>query len=258
MTEEEKNNLAQPPEGSPEHFSGKDALGHVAEAQARGLVAAAEEHGTEPPGFLSAGADAARDTAIALLLLTHLLSVLDISKTYLLKGILVFAASWLIWKLGRAAWLGWAQLERLHRVLEQERWEIQHHRQQERIELKALYAAKGFQGQLLEDVLDVLMADGDRLLRVMVEEELGLSLEVHEHPLKQGLGAALGVAIATAVFFPSAFFLGWVGALTAAFIIISCASALTASYAGNRLIPAIIWNIGLTILTFSTIFFLFR
>ena len=34
------------------------------------------------------------------------------------------------------------------------------------------------------------MADGDRLLRVMLEEELGFSLEVYDHPLKQALGFA--------------------------------------------------------------------
>src|SRR5262249_53556095 len=107
--------------------------------------------------------------------------------------LLIVAGAWLIWKTGRSAWLGWSRIERLHRVVEQEKWEIEHHRQQEREELKALYATKGFEGKLLEDVLDVLMADGDRLLRVMVEEELGLTLESHEHPLKQAVGAGLGV-----------------------------------------------------------------
>ncbi len=91
--------------------------------------------------------------------------------------------------MGRSAWLGWSRLERLHRILAQEKWEIEHNREQEREELGVLYAAKGFEGKLLEDVLDVLMADGDRLLKVMVEEELGLTLESQVHPLKQGLGA---------------------------------------------------------------------
>ena len=52
---------------APEHFKGKNALGHVAEAQARGLIASTEIHGTEIPGHLSAGADAARESAIIFL-----------------------------------------------------------------------------------------------------------------------------------------------------------------------------------------------
>src|SRR5262249_44443752 len=131
------------------------------------------------------GADAARETCLALALLwlfgLHW------------AALLIFSGAWLIWKTGRSAWLGWSRIERLHRIVAQEKWEIEHHRQQEREELGALYAAKGFEGKLLEDVLDVLMADNDRLLRVMVEEELGLSLHSQEHPLKQATGAFLGV-----------------------------------------------------------------
>src|SRR6185295_12766345 len=103
-------------------------------------------------------------------------------------------------------------------VLEQERWEIEHHRQQERDELKELYRAKGFEGKLLEDVLDVLMADDDRLLKVMLEEEMGLQLAQLDHPMKQGLGAAFGalvsgfLAVGALILWPAG------GVATAAFI----------------------------------------
>ncbi len=73
-------------------------------------------------------------------------------------------------------------MERLHRVIEEERWEIEHHRPQEREELAEMYR-KGSEGKLLEEVLDVLMADDNRLLQVMLEEELGLTLEAYEHPV---------------------------------------------------------------------------
>ena len=179
----------------PSHFKGKDAIGHVAEAQAKGMISAAEIHGTEIPGPISAGADSARDTAFLLLLLSLILQFLD-SKLVPVPVLFVFLMGLLVFRTGRSAWLGWFRLERLHRVLEQEKWEIEHNRDQERAELKELYRAKGFDGKLLEDVTDVLMADGDRLLKVMVEEELGLSLENVEHPLKQGLGAFIGVLAA--------------------------------------------------------------
>lgn len=258
MSEKDEAETHDTDKNNPIHFAGKDALGHVAEAQARGLIASAEEHGTESPGSLSAGADAAKDTAFLLLIVTTLQATFGMPHTAIVPAGAITAAAWLIWKLGRGAWLGWARLERLHRVLEQERWEIQHHRQQERDELRELYAAKGFQGKLLEDVLDVLMADGDRLLRVMVEEEMGLSLEVYEHPLRQGAGAALGVLIAAIFCLPSAYLGGVFPTLSVALLVMGAASATTAHYEGNRLIPACIWNMGLGILSFSTLYFLLQ
>ncbi len=51
-------------------------MGHVVEAQARGLIASAEMHGTEIPGHWSAGADAARETAVILLILSTNLPIL--------------------------------------------------------------------------------------------------------------------------------------------------------------------------------------
>lgn len=215
---------------TPIHFKDKDAIGHVVEAQARGIISAAEIHGIETPGSISAGADAARDTALVLLLFYPFLPLPFLPS---------FLAGWIFWKIGRAAWYGWARLERLHRILEQEKWEIEHNRAQEREELKELYRAKGFEGKLLEDVLDVLMADQDRLLRVMVEEELGLSLENVEHPLKQGIGAGIGAFFAALIVLGTPFY------LVSSLLTIGAASAVLTHYAQNRLIPALVWNIAL-------------
>lgn len=238
------------------HFKGKDALGHVIEAQAQGIVSASEVHGTEIPGHLSAAADAARETAVALPMLWVLLSHLTASLNETIALLAIFCVGWLLWKLGRGAWLGWFRLERLHRVLEQERWEIEHHRQQERDELRVLYAAKGFEGKLLEDVLDVLMADNDRLLKVMVEEELGLSLGTTEHPLKQGLGAALGVLTASIITLGAIALWPNLGVYFGAAIAIAIASAVSAYLARNDLIPAVIWNLGLALLSVGSVYFL--
>lgn len=238
----------------PLHFKGKDAIGHVAEAQARGLISAAEIHGTEIPGHIAAACDAARDTAILYLLLAPVFAHFNL----LPQGTLAFAViliGWTAWKLGRSAWLGWARLERLHRVLEQEKWEIEHNRTQERDELRELYRAKGFQGKLLEDVLDVLMADGDRLLRVMVEEELGLSLENVEHPLKQGLGAAVGTFLAGTLTLLALPLGGLPAILLLNLLIVAVAAAILAHFARNQIIPAIVWNLALAVLAFGLTIF---
>jgi len=239
----------------PAHFKGKDALHHVIEAQAAGIISASEIHGTEIPGHLSAAGDAARETAVLLPLLWILFSYFNHQHEHIIL-LVIFSFGWLFWKTGRSAWLGWFRLERLHRVLEQEKYEIEHHFQQERDELRVLYAAKGFEGKLLEDVLDVLMADNDRLLKVMVEEELGLSLETTEHPLKQSLGAFFGVCIACLTICLSSYAWPSYGIYAGAFLIIGLASAMTAYLAKNKLIPAIVWNLGIALLAIGTTYFL--
>lgn len=228
------------------HFEGKDAIGHVAAAQARGKISASEIHGAETPGYISAGADAGRETCVLFLLLLPFLLHFDMfEKAPLYLG--VFFLSWTLWKIARASWLGWSRLERLHRILEQEKWEIEHNRPQERDELRELYRAKGFQGKLLEEVLDVLMADSERLLRIMVEEELGLTLENVDHPLKQGIGAGIGAALSAILLL-----LAWI--FSSPFLIFILALLLVAFYAGliakfsqNKPVPAIVWNVALAL-----------
>lgn len=247
------NTNSTPP---PSHFKGKDAIGHVAEAQAQGMIAATEIHGAETSGKVSAGADALRDCSLYLLLGNELLNHTHTEQTVQLTLLAILGASLILWKAGRSAWLGWARLERLHRVLEQEKWEIEHHRQQERDELGVIYAAKGFEGKLLENVLDVLMADGNRLLKVMAEEELGLSLESQEHPLMQSLGASLGALGALLTLLLGLWINSLWGVLVATTLCIATGAALTAFYARNRLVPAIIWNLGLLAISYGSFYFL--
>lgn len=240
----------------PTHFKGKDAIEHVAEAQARGIIDSTEIHGTETSGKVAAATDAARDSALVLALVAQIFALMSWPQqnVFILLGIVGFAL--LLWKAGRSAWLGWSRLERLHRVLVQEKWEIDHNRQQERDELRALYAAKGFSGKLLEDVLDVLMADGDRLLKVMVQEELGLSLAVYDHPLMQSVGATLGVLFATALALLGATFDGIWGSIAAAMLVIGFSAGLAAHFADNRIVPAIVWNLGLAAMSLAALHFL--
>jgi len=224
----------------PSHFKGKEALEHVIEARQKGFAASAEVHGTELPGHYNAAADAAKETSLILTILWTL------SVSHQLS--LFFLCGWLVWKVGRSAILGWSRLERLHRLIEEERWEIEHHRTQERAELTALYAAKGFSGKLLEEVIDVLMSDDNRLLQVMLEEELGLTLGVYEHPLKQAAGASIGVAGAGLIMSFGLFFLpSWGPALCSGLIIALC-SGTSAQLERNKVAPAIIWNLAVAAL----------
>lgn len=230
------------------HFKGKDALSHVIDARIKGRLASAEVHGTELPGHVSAAADAAKESAFYILLLWTLLK--DVNM------LLLFTAALIFWKVGRSAILGWSRLERLHRVIEEERYEIEHHRAQEKEELKALYAAKGFSGRLLDEVVEVLMADDNRLLQVMLEEELGLNLESHEHPLKQALGAFLGVIGSALVLSFGLFILPYWGVPLCACVVIGLSAGTTAQLEKNRPLPAIVWNLAVTVLATGVAYFL--
>lgn len=239
-----------------EHFKGKDALSHVIEARIRGKAITDEMHGAELPGHLFAFCDAAKETSVVLLFLTILLQGFSIPGKQIAAIMGIFALVFLVWKLGRSALLGWTRLERLHRLIEEERWEIQHHRAQERKELQALYQAKGFSGKLLEEVVDVLMGDDNRLLQVMLEEELGLTLGTFEHPLKQGVGAAIGVIIPACILGVCYLWLPIYALFASGILIIALASAFAAKKEKNKVINAIVWNLALSMLSASIAYFI--
>ena len=233
------------PKNEPAHFEGKDALEHVISARLKGQVRT-ETHGLEMPGHLSAFADAAKETSLVLIIIWPI--SLQIPLPWIL---IVFSFGWLIWKTGRSALLGYAQLERMHRVIEEERWEIEHHRLQEKDEVRAFYKAKGFSGPLLDEVVDILMADDNRLLEVMLKEELGFNLGSMEHPLKQAAGAALGTLSALAAIALAQITLPPIGTIIAAALVIACSAGFVAHLERNRVVPAIVWSLSIAALSAS-------
>jgi len=67
--------------------------------------------------------------------------------------------------------------ETYDRALAQEYWEIEHLPDVERAEIREIYQAKGFEGELLEQVVDVICSDKDRWVDEMMKSELELFKE---------------------------------------------------------------------------------
>ncbi|MBM3207493.1 MAG: hypothetical protein FJZ57_02660 [Chlamydiae bacterium] len=224
------------------HFEGKSPKEHLKEARLKGLIASYEVHGMEMPGHIAAFADSMKDTT-TLLLMIWALSLSLFQADTISKFMILFSLGWIIWKPARSAMLGWGRLERLHRLIEEERWEIDHNREQEKIELRAMYEDKGFKGKLLDEIVDTLMSDDNRLLQIMLEEELGLTLEIHEHPLKQALGSFIG-AIIPCILLVASFYLcpplifPFLG-----LVLIGLASYTSAKLERNKKISGFVWNI---------------
>lgn len=250
---------------SPDHFGKDQPLNHSVKAFFGGFFDHHEQHGQEVSQPLFAALDTFRDVLLGMLLLMLTLASMivylkqepalqTIFILHLRTSLIFYGLGWLIFRVGRSTWLAWSRLERLHRVLREEKYEIDHHRGQEREELKALYAAKGFEGEMLDDVVSVLMANEDRLLKVMMEEELGYRLESVDHPLRIGLYASIGGLFALGYFF-LLMSLALTTNITLFITLIALPICLSASlYAylqKNRMISAFIWNLGIIALAAS-------
>jgi VIT1/CCC1 family predicted Fe2+/Mn2+ transporter len=66
-----------------------------------------------------------------------------------------------------------------------EYWEVENLPEKEKEEIREIYAAKGFDGELLEQVVDVITSDKDRWVDVMMKEELNMMKE-DKSPLAMG------------------------------------------------------------------------
>src|SRR5271163_2105689 len=108
------------------HFAGKKPLEHLLDARRKGAIATSEIHGEELPGHFNAAADTAKETAFLLVVFWTLFNEIGLARGVSHWVLIAFLFGWLIWKTGRSAILGWRRLERLHRLIEEERYEIHH------------------------------------------------------------------------------------------------------------------------------------
>ena len=212
------------------------------------MLVSAEHHGRELSGAFAGCVDSLKESA----LLLCLLSLFALASWPLFWTLF---AGWLVWKVGRSALLGWARLERLHRLIEEERFEVEHHREQEKEELKEMYESKGLSGKLLDEIVEILMSDDNRLLEVMLTEELGLTLESYEHPLRQAFGAGLGVILAFGLGLSGWLLFAKIGLFSAAGLLFIVSSLAAAKREKNGKTKALVWNLAVGAIAIGAAFF---
>lgn len=71
-----------------------------------------------------------------------------------------------------------------------EYWEVDNIPEKERQEIVEIYTAKGFEGELLEKVVDVIVSDRDRWVNEMMKDELNMIKET-KSPFKIGLATLI-------------------------------------------------------------------
>ncbi|HSJ68169.1 MAG TPA: VIT1/CCC1 transporter family protein [Anditalea sp.] len=71
-----------------------------------------------------------------------------------------------------------------------EYWEVDNLPEKERQEIEEIYASKGFEGELLQKVVDVITADRDRWVDEMMKDELQM-MEETKSPFKIGLATLI-------------------------------------------------------------------
>lgn len=172
-----------------DHFLGKNVREHLAEEQTKSD--ASSQEGSYVRGSKESFLDSLRDGILILGAFFYVMRSF-ISHEQLFVSFVSFGGFFCFWRGFRAAIQAWTYLKRVHRIAYEERCSILANREQEREELLVLYQDKGFSGTLLNEVVDVLMADHERLLQVMLQEELGLKLISIDHPLYTALWAFVG------------------------------------------------------------------
>lgn len=226
------------------HFKDDSVQDHIKCKRIEG-IAASETHGHEPRGPLNVFLSSVKEVSILLLLVWTVLYEVQIPANHVLFILATVAGGWIIWKGCKSAYNAWNHLDYLHRIILQEKNEIENNREEEREELKEMYRSKGLEGKLLDDVIDVFMSDNDRLLKIMLEEEFGLTLGSYDHPLKVGTSACFSTFIAAALLLYSVVLFPLYGLPILAFVLLAVSEGILAFMHGRKVISSAVWTLAI-------------
>lgn len=79
-----------------------------------------------------------------------------------------------------------SEREHYNQERKRELWEIEHVPEHERDEVRAIYASRGFSGNVLDSIVETITTDKEKWADTMMREELGLALEARP-PVRAGV-----------------------------------------------------------------------
>jgi vacuolar iron transporter family protein len=79
-----------------------------------------------------------------------------------------------------------SERQRVDKAYQDEHRQIEVYPEGEREEIRQIYALKGFEGPLLEQIVDVITEDRERWVHTMLQQERGLQVEGHQ-PVRAGV-----------------------------------------------------------------------
>lgn len=133
-------------------------------------------------------------------------------KTVLILGFANLIADGI--SMGASNYLGSKSEEHYYkREKEMESWEVEHLPEEEREEIRRIYARKGFAGEDLERAITIITSDRNRWVEVMMKEELGLTQEPKGQALKSGVVTFIAFALAGLMPLLSYLFVGSIGGI---------------------------------------------
>lgn len=87
-----------------------------------------------------------------------------------------------------------SEIQEYNRHKNIEYWEIDHMPEVEKEEIREIYRAKGFEGELLEKIVETITANRERWVDVMMKEELEMALPA-ESPVKKAMATFISFFI---------------------------------------------------------------
>jgi VIT1/CCC1 family predicted Fe2+/Mn2+ transporter len=82
---------------------------------------------------------------------------------------------------------------------EREEREVDLYPETERREIREIFRAKGFEGEVLDAIVAQVTSERERWIDTMMHDELGLSLDAHRSPLGSGIATGLAYAFGAAM-----------------------------------------------------------
>ncbi len=199
----------------------------------------------EPRGGTHTLLNASKEVSVLLLLVWTVLYEIHLPLNSTLFILATVAGGWVVWRGCKSAYIAWNHLDYLHRVIIQEKQALETNREQSRKEITEMYRAKGLEGKLLNDVIDLFMSDDDRFLKIMIEEEFRITLESYDHPLKVGSGACLGAFTASFLILFASTLYPHFGVPVLAFILLGVSEGVLAYLNGRKIIASSIWTMAI-------------